>query len=90
MRKRYQSDVSDKQWKQIKHFFENENRGRHLRTQSKRKLVNAVLYINKTGCQWRQMPNDFPNWKTVYSFFERANASGLWDKVRAMLVKNLD
>ena len=88
MRKRYPSDLSDKQWKKIKHFFENENRGKHFRTQSKRKLVNAVLYINKTGCQWRQLPNDFPNWKTVYSFFERANANGLWDKIRAMLVKN--
>lgn len=87
MRKKYPSDLSDKRWKKIKHFFENENRGRHFRTQSKRILVNAVLYIVKTGCQWRQLPNDFPNWKTVYSFYERAIMSGIWDKIRAMLVR---
>ena len=45
MRKRYSSDLSNKQWKRIKHFFENENRGKHFREHKKRKLVNAVLYL---------------------------------------------
>jgi transposase len=83
----YPSDLTTKQWNKIKHLFENENRGRHFRTHTKRKLINAVFYINKTGCQWRQLPNDFPKWQTVYSFYERATASGIWDKIRAMLVK---
>ena len=86
MRKRYPSDLSDKQWERIKHFFENENRGKHFRTQSKRNLVNAVLYINKTGCQWRQLPNDFPKYTTVSSFYQRAIKSGLWEQIRALLV----
>ena len=87
MRKRYPSDLSDKKWKEIKHLFDNENRGKHLRTQSKRKLVNGVLYVNKTGCQWRQLPNDFPCWKTVYSFFDRAKANGLWEQLNDLIVK---
>ena len=37
----------------MKHIFERENRGKHFQNQSKRELVNAVLYVNKTGCQWR-------------------------------------
>lgn len=82
----YPSDLTTKQWNKIKHFFENENRGKHLRTQKKRKLVNAVLYLNKTGCQWRQLPNDFPKWSTVSSFYNRAKNSGLWEKINDELV----
>lgn len=84
---RYPSDLTTKQWNIIKPLFEKENRGRHLRTQSKRKLVDAVLYLNKTGCQWRQLPHDFPNFKTVSSFYHRAIENGLWDKILALLVE---
>jgi len=49
----------------------------------KRELVNAVLYINKTGCQWRLLPNDFPPHDTVWSFYRRAKKSGLWEKIMA-------
>ena len=51
----------------------------------KRELVNAVLRVIKTGCQWRNLPHDFPPWKTVYSFFRRANLSGLWDEITEYL-----
>ena len=84
---RYPSDVTTKQWNKIRHLFENENRGKHFRTQSKRELVNAVLYIVKTGCQWRQLPRHFPKWQTVYSFYERAKANGLWEKLCDLIVK---
>jgi len=77
---RYESDLTTKQWNMIKPLFEAENRGKHLRVHSKRKLVNAVLYINKTGCQWRLLPHDFPKHTTVSSFYQRAVKSGLWEK----------
>ena len=85
---KYPSDMTQKQWSMIRDIFAAEKRGKHLQEHPKRRLVNAVLYLNKTGCQWRQLPHDFPNWKTVYSFYQRAMANGLWDKVRALLVKN--
>lgn len=83
---RYESDLTTKQWNMIKAIFEEENRGRHLRVHNKRKLVNAVLYLNKTGCQWRQLPHDFPKYTTVSSFYQRAVKSGLWEKVLTLLV----
>ena len=83
---KYDSDLTTKQWNLIKALFENENRGRHLRVHNKRKLVNAVLYLNKTGCQWRQLPHDFPKYTTVSSFYQRAVKSGLWEKIRGLLV----
>ncbi|WP_148073115.1 transposase [Bythopirellula goksoeyrii] len=32
-------------------------------------MIDAILYVSRTGCQWRQLPHDFPNWKTVYNNF---------------------
>lgn len=52
-----------------------------------RELVNAVLYLVKTGCQWRNLPKDFPNWKAVSMFYYRAQQKGIWEKVLKMLVK---
>lgn len=84
---KYLSDLTTKQWNIIKHLFEKEKRGKHLQVHKKRKLINAVLYINKTGCQWRQLPHDFPNYKTVFSFYKRAMDNGIWEKILALLVK---
>ena len=67
----YSSDVTDTQWAIIEVFFSGENRGKHLQTRSKQDLVNAVLYLNKTGCQWRLLPKDFPPYATVWSFYRK-------------------
>jgi transposase len=82
----YPSDLTDRQWDCIKDFFEGENRGKHLRKHKKRELVNGVLYVVKTGCQWRQLPHDFPPYTTVWNFYRRARIKGLWDKILAELV----
>ena len=82
-RQTYPTDLTDYQWEAIEDFF------CQMRTYKwcKRELVNAVLYITKTGCQWRNLPHDFPPWKTVYSFFRRANINGLWDEIMEYLVE---
>ncbi|GHU50228.1 hypothetical protein AGMMS49975_00830 [Clostridia bacterium] len=86
---KYPSDLTTTQWNIIKPFFKKENRGKHLQIHSKRKLVNAVLYINKTGCQWRQLPHDFPKYTTVSSFYQRAVKSGLWEQILDALVEKV-
>ena len=63
----YPTDLSEKQWAKIEPFFVGMRKCKF----EKRKLVNAVLYLEKTGCQWRNLLHDFPNRKTVYSFFMR-------------------
>ena len=84
----YSTDLTDTQWNMIKHLFERKNNtGKHLETQDKRALINAVLYINKTGCQWRLLPNNFPKYATVSSFYHRAIRSGLWTKINELLVR---
>ena len=76
-RKNYPTDLTDLQWAKIEPLFV----GMRKRKFEKRELVNAVLYLVKTLCQWRNLPHDFPNWKTVYSFFMRAAKNGLWSKI---------
>jgi len=49
--------------------------------------VNAVVYLKKTGCQWRLLPHDFPAFPTVWSFYRRAKLSGLWDRILGYLVE---
>ena len=82
----YSTDLTDKQWSMIEAIFKS-NKGQHLVEHSKRDLVNAVLYLVKTGCQWRLLPNDFPPHNTVWSFYRRAVKSGKWEKAMDILVK---
>jgi putative transposase len=85
---RYTTDLTDTQWALIEEFFE-VKKGKHLQEHEKRELVNAVLYRNKTGCQWRLLPRDFPPHDTVWSFYRRAVASGIWEKAMDKLVKKV-
>ena len=52
---------------------------------SRHQIVNAIFYQLKNGCQWRDLPADFPNWQTVYSQFRRWQLDGTWEKVLAAL-----
>jgi putative transposase len=79
----YPSDLTDIQWEAISGFFPNGNKS----TIHKRSLVEAVLYLVDNGCKWRALPHDYPNWSTVKSFYYRAVASGLWEKIMDYLVR---
>ena len=80
---RYTSDLTDAQWEMIKDYFPAGNKSKY----EKREMVNAVLYLVKTGCQWRNLPKDFPNWKAVSMFYYRAQKKGIWDDILKMLVR---
>ena len=85
----YTTDLTDKQWTIIEPIFRSK-KGANLTKHSKRELVNAVLYLVKTGCQWRLLPNDFPPYATVWSFYRRAVKSGKWEKAMDLLVKKTE
>jgi putative transposase len=84
----YPTDLNDKQWGFIAPIFKRliGNYGNRSKW-SKRELVNAVLYLNKTGCQWSMLPKDFPPYTTVSSFYHRAIASGAWKLITAALAE---
>ena len=84
----YPSDLTDAQWDFIKEIFDEYTGNYGNRSKwDKRILVNAVMYINKTGCQWSMLPKDFPPYTTVSSFFHRAKVKGLWPDMNRRLVE---
>jgi putative transposase len=84
MSEKYPSDLTDRQWQVVRQLFP--PRARRGRPPiSRRKILDAILYVVRTGCQWRQVPHDFPNWKTVYTVFWRWRRAGVWGRVHDAL-----
>ena len=81
----YVTDLSDEQWGLIEHHFATGEYGKS-RKHDKRRLVDAVFYLIKTGCQWRLLPKDFPPYSTVHSFYWRAKKRGTWELMLGDLV----
>jgi putative transposase len=84
----YETDVTDAQWEILhpllpKPRWTPGNRGRPPRPL--RRVVNGILYVNKTGCQWRMLPKDFGPWETVYGYFRRWRRAGVWERVMTEL-----
>lgn len=75
----YPSDLSDEQWRLVAPVLR-QACGRSGRIH-RRELLNAIFYVLKTGCQWRYLPQSYPNWASVYSCFRRWSRNGTWDKV---------
>ena len=84
----YLTDLTDTQLKLVEEFF-TVTKGKNLQQHNKRDLVNAVLYRNKAGCQWRLLPSDFPNYATVWSFYRRAVKKGVWEKAMDKMVQKV-
>ena len=80
-RKPYPSDVTDGQWRLIEPSIPPPNPGGRPRTANMREVVNAILYVNRTGCSWRQLPHEFPPWITVYYYFRRLQKDGTWKRI---------
>ena len=70
MRKQYPSDITREQFEKIKPELENARKKTRPREVDLYDVFCGILYVLKTGCQWRALPSDFPKWKTVYSYFE--------------------
>jgi putative transposase len=80
----YSSDLTNEQWQVLRPLLPKPARlGRP--PIDRRRILNAILYVVRTGCQWRQLPVDFPKWKTVYTVFWRWRKSGLWEELHDAL-----
>jgi putative transposase len=82
----YPTDLSESEWKQLAEFFPPAQRGRP-RKWPLWLILNAILYVTRTGCQWRMVPRDLPPWQTVYGYFWRWTRTGLWEQLNAVLVQ---
>ena len=73
---RYASDMTDREWVLVAPFMPPARRLGRPRTTDLREVMNAILYIATTGCQWRQLPKDFPPCSTVQRYFYNWRDSG--------------
>jgi len=83
----YPSDVTDEQWRVLRPLLPKRRTGKRGRPREvgQRDVVDAIFYILRTGCQWRQLPHDFPRWGTVSSQFYRWRVSGVWERLQHTL-----
>ena len=87
MAKKYPSELSNKEWKILCPLIPGAKPGGRPRVHSDREIVNAILYVKKSGCQWRMLPNDYPPWETVYYYFREWSLDGAWERMNQVLVK---
>lgn len=88
----YPSNLTDRQWQIIRNLLPRQKtRGR--KPIERRRILNAILYWIRTGCPWRYLPSNFPNWNTVYGIFRQWQRDGTWkrihDKLREKIRKAL-
>ena len=83
---RFPSDLTDREWALIDPLIPPSRRGGRPRTTNMRSVVEAILYIASSGCQWRMLPGDFPPVSTVRGYFYAWREMGLWESINQLLV----
>ena len=88
-RESYDSDLSDEQWNLIKDLIpnvkSNKKSGGRPPKYTRREIFNAILYVTRTGCQWRLLPNDLPQWNTVHKYFCQWHTDGVFKRINTKL-----
>jgi transposase len=83
----YDSDIKDDEWLIVKQLILVKRRGPKVSEAKVRNKLNALLYVLKTGCQWRMLPKEYGNWYTVYEQLRRWRDCGTLEKALAILNK---
>lgn len=87
-RKKYPSDLSESSWKKIAAMLPSSKsdkvKGGRPATDL-REVVNAIFYVNKTGCSWQSLPHDYPHYQTVYGYYRRWKKAVLWEEMQVKL-----
>lgn len=84
-RKAYTSDLTDEQWELIEDLIPASRPGGRPRTVSMREVVNAILYLTRSGCQWDMLPHDLPRKSSVYDYFALWRDDGTWQQILDVL-----
>lgn len=85
----YPSDMTDREWAYVGPCLPPAKRGGRPRTADLRKVLDAILYIASSGCQWRMLPKDFPPISTVQGYFYAWRDMGLWSTINQLLVMSV-
>lgn len=84
-RPRYPTDLTDAQWRILEPLVPPVKTGGRPADHLRREIVNAILYVLRSGCQWRMLPHDLPPWRTVYTYFRIWRLDGTWKGIHDAL-----
>jgi len=73
--------LTDPQWAAISPFFNLKRKRKH----DPRQIVNVILWLLRTGCQWRNLPDEWPNWQAVYYYFDQWKQDGTFERINVAL-----
>jgi len=79
------TDLTEVQWTILAPRIPAAKPGGRPRTTDMREVVNAVLYVLRSGCQWRMLPQEFPPHQTVYHYFRTWRCAGVWERMHDAL-----
>ena len=88
-RKAYLTDLSDAEWEHLAPLLLPVQRRGRPRLHSLREILDAILYVIRTGCQWRLLPREFPPWKTIYHYWRLWRLDGTWARIHTALRQRL-
>lgn len=81
----YPSDLTNEQWGIIEPLIPEAKPNGRPRTVDIRNVIDAILYICRTGSQWRYLPEKYPPRSTVYEYFSHWQIDGVWDQINKVL-----
>lgn len=81
----YPSDLSEGEWGIIRRLIPPSPPIGADRGVDMRKIVNGILYVNRSGCQWRMLPKEYEHWNTTYGYFRRWSKDGTWQQIHDVL-----
>src|SRR5689334_7466683 len=84
-RRYYSSDLTYREWAILEPLIPPPKPGGRSVSWERREIVDAILYILRSGCVWRLMPHDFPPWQTAYHYFRLWRIDGTWERVHTCL-----
>jgi putative transposase len=84
-RRPYPTDLTDAQWHVVEELLPTPHGPGRPRTVDLREVVNGLMYVTRTGCQWRLVPHEFPFWGTVRYYFDKWTHDGTWVRINDAL-----
>lgn len=87
-RKAYSSDLTNKQFKRLAPLIPPAKPGGAPRTVNMHEIINAIFYVLRNACVWRDLPHDLPPWQTAYAYKQRFTRDGTWAAINRKLVRD--
>jgi putative transposase len=79
--KNYPTDMTDKQWEIINGLIPPQRGQGRPRKVDLRRVIDGILYVARSSCQWRMLPHDFPPWQTVFYYFDKWKKDGTLERI---------